>query len=159
MSAAAFTETLSLSRQINAPIERVFNAWTEADMLCRWFGPENFTVSRIDIDCRTGGSYKIELLSPDNTPILHWGEYIVVDKPNQLVFTWILENQDCQGSAGKKGNTLVDLKFTPINNHATEILLIHEKLPDKESYEGHLFGWESSFQSLQSILSESDSIT
>lgn len=40
MSAAAFVETLLLEREFNAPIERVFAAWTQAEVLAQWFGPE-----------------------------------------------------------------------------------------------------------------------
>lgn len=151
MSAVVAEETLVLTRQFHAPIARVFAAWTQPELLAQWFGPENFTVINTTIDCCVGGQYEITIETPDKTQIKHWGEYVAVDAPNQLIFTWVLENQDCQGSAGQCATTLVELNFSE-QNGVTELVLKHEKLPGQTASDGHRFGWLSSFECLAAHL-------
>ena len=153
MSAVAFSDTLELERVFNAPIEKVFEAWISADVLAQWFGPEGFEVIEAKIDCRPQGEYSITIQSPDNMLIKHFGEYIEVDKPNKLIFTWVLENQACRGSSEHTATTLVELNFIE-QQQQTLILLKHEKLPDQTALDGHRFGWQSSFNSLQNLLKQ-----
>lgn len=151
MMSANPVETLELQREFKAPIERVFAAWTQSEVLAQWFGPEGFPVLKAEADCRPHGKYDITIQSPDNKIIRHFGEYLEVDKPNKLIFTWELENQDCQGSADQVCTTLVELTFTS-TGQGTLLQLKHEKLPDQTALDGHRFGWSSSFDSLESIL-------
>ena len=151
MTASSSQETLDLSRVINASIERVFDAWTRAEVLAQWFGPVGFEVIDATIDCRPAGKYSITLVSPEETEIKHYGEYLEVRRPHRLVFTWILENQDCGGSAGYQTNTIVEINFTSRGDQ-TLITLRHEKLPDVQAKNGHRFGWISSFDSLERLL-------
>ena len=147
MASSTFTETLTLERVFNASVDKVFDAWTKAEVLAQWFGPVGFTVVRSDVDCRVEGKYEIVIQSPDNNQIRHFGEYLVVDNNQKLVFTWILEDQACEGSEGQLATTLVELDFVA-EGPSTRLILKHEKLPDQKSMDGHQFGWSSSFDSL-----------
>jgi len=144
-------ENLVVKRIFLADIDRVFDAWTQPELLAQWFGPEGFMVSKSELDLTVGGKYIIEIISPDNNTIKHFGEYVEVDRPNSLIFTWILDNQQCQGSQQQRVDTLVTLAFKSINDE-TELTLTHEKLPSKEAFDGHEFGWVSSFNSLEQLL-------
>jgi len=145
-------DVLVLKRIFAAPIDRVFDAWTNAEVLAKWFGPEGFEVSHAEIDLSVGGRYEIIINSPEGKAIKHFGSYIQINKPEQLVFTWMLENQLCKGSEGQNIETLVSIQFKQIEQ-STEITLTHEQLPSKESYDGHRFGWNSSFDSLDGLFS------
>ncbi len=47
-----------ITREFDAPREKVFRAHTDPDLLVQWLGPRD-TEMRIDhFDCRTGGSYR-----------------------------------------------------------------------------------------------------
>lgn len=151
MSASSFQETLTLTRCFQAPIDQVFEAWTKAELLAKWFGPEGFRVSSASINCSEGGYYEIIICSPDNNEIKHYGEYIHIDAPHKLIFTWVLEGQSCQGSDGQHANTLVEINFKSLGD-TTEITLQHEKLPDQTSYDGHRFGWLGCLDSLADYL-------
>lgn len=153
MSAVAFAEILALEREFDAPIIRVFAAWTEAEMLVQWFGPENFSVVNVDIDCQPQGKYDITIEAPDKSRVRHFGEYIEIDEPNKLVFTWVLEGQTCQGSAGQHATTLVELDFIALGEK-TLLKLRHEKLPDQTAYDGHRFGWLGCLDSLSNLLNQ-----
>jgi len=153
MSASTFLETLEISRVMNAPVEKVFDAWTKPELLAMWFGPEGFEVREVEADCKPQGKYNITIVSPDNNVIQHYGEYLDVDKPNRIVFTWVLENQACEGSKGQCATTLVEITFTRQGDQ-TLLDLRHEKLPDQSALDGHSFGWQSSLASLENLLSK-----
>ena len=140
-------DVLVLKRIFNASIERVFDAWTKPEMLANWFGPEGFSVKRSEGQLSVGGSYDIEICSPDGGHIRHFGNYLEVSRPHKLAFTWMLVDQACKGSEGLVAETIVSIEFKRIKQ-TTELTLTHEKLPNKEAYDGHQFGWTSSLNSL-----------
>ena len=143
---------LTLKRIFSAPIDRVFEAWTSASVLANWFGPVDFKVKTAEIDLKIGGKYLIILQPPEEGEVIkHFGEYIEIMPLKKLVFTWVLENQACKGSIKQCAETLVSIDFKAVNQ-STQILLTHERLPSKEAYDGHAFGWSSSFDCLEKIL-------
>ena len=145
-----FRDVLVLKRLFSAPIERVFTAWAKAEVLSRWFGPEGFVVTRATVNLSVGGAYDIEIQAPDGKLIRHFGQYIEINAPKKLVFTWMLEDQACQGSEGQCAETLVSIEFIQMGK-ATELTLTHERLPDQAALDGHAFGWNSSFDSLETL--------
>ncbi len=151
MSAQTFSETLELERIFDAPIDKVFDAWTQPEILSKWFGPESFSVKDLSIDLRANGHYSITIETPDEKKICHFGQYLKIDRPNTLIFTWELENQECQGSHAQKATTIVELNFFNQNN-STLLKLRHEKLPDETALNGHRYGWESSLDCLSALL-------
>ncbi len=151
MASNTYLEKLEVIRTFKAPIERVFDAWTNEQVLAQWFGPEGFHVSDSKINLAEGKKYYIELLSPEGNRIKHYGTYVKIVKPYQLVFTWILENQQCKGSEDQYSDTLVTIDFTEQGDH-TSIKLVHEKLPNEQALDGHQFGWNSSLDSLEHYL-------
>lgn len=144
-------DILVIKRLFSAPIEQVFDAWTKAEVLARWFGPEGFIVSHSETNLSVGGTYEINILSPEGNAIKHFGSYVEISRPYKLAFTWMLEDQACEGSEGQCAETLVSIEFKRIE-HITEISLTHEQLPSQAAYDGHKFGWNSSFNSLASYL-------
>lgn len=142
---------LTLKRVFHAPIEKVFEAWTNAEVLAGWFGPVGFTVKTAEIDLKVGGKYLIVLQPPEGEATQHFGEYVEITPPTRLVFTWALQNQTCRGSINQCAETLVALDFKRLDQ-STEIRLSHERLPSKEAYDGHEFGWTSSFDCLETLL-------
>ena len=43
---------LEMERLIPAPPERVFEYWTEPELVAKWFGPGDFDVPSSDLDLR-----------------------------------------------------------------------------------------------------------
>lgn len=56
-----------LSRLIDAPRSLVYAAWTDPDQIQAWFGPEGFAIETKEIDLRTGGIWRFDMIAPDGT--------------------------------------------------------------------------------------------
>lgn len=151
MTAASAQESLVLKRVFNAPVQTIFEAWTSTEALAQWFGPEGFRVLNVQCDLSVGGQYDITIQAPDNRAIRHFGEYIAIDAPHSLVFTWVLDDQACRGSEDQQATTLVTLLFKEVPT-GTLLTLTHEKLPNQAACDGHAFGWQGSFDSLATYL-------
>lgn len=84
-----------IERVYDAPRERVWAAWTEAEHLRQWWGPKGFTVSRLKIDLRPGGIMHYCLRMPDGREM--WGKFVYreIVKPERLV--WINSFSDPEG--------------------------------------------------------------
>lgn len=73
---------LVLARIIDAPREKIFRAWTDPEILKQWFVPKPWTISKVEMDVRPGGSSLIVMRDPDGN------EY-----PNPGVFLEVVENE------------------------------------------------------------------
>lgn len=72
------------------PAERVFDAWLDVTLIGRWmFGPavRDERIVRLELDPRVGGKYSF-VVDRQGTEIDHVGEYLEIDRPRRLVFTW-----------------------------------------------------------------------
>lgn len=81
---------VQVSRGFDVPSERVFDAWLDPATLDRWmFGPNvrDEEIVRLDVDPRVGGRFSFVVRRGDQE-IDHAGEYLVVDRPHRLEFTW-----------------------------------------------------------------------
>ena len=83
--------TLELRRTYAAPRERVFQAWTEAEQLKKWFGPDFCMCPVFELDLRVGGRYRFILEESEGRHIAV-GEYVEITPPDKLVFTMKWEN-------------------------------------------------------------------
>lgn len=50
-------QPITISRVFDAPREKVWKAWTDPELIKKWWGPKDFTAPRIEIDFRVGGKY------------------------------------------------------------------------------------------------------
>lgn len=92
-SATAEQRTLVIERMLDAPAALVFQAWSHPQHLVRWWGPKDFTLPYCEQDFRVGGKYRFCMRAPDGSD--HWvrGEYLEIDEPRRLVFTWLREDE------------------------------------------------------------------
>jgi uncharacterized protein YndB with AHSA1/START domain len=150
-AAAPALYSLAMKRTFNAPRETVFRAWTDADLLAKWFGPAGVTVSGAEIDLKTGGAYRIAMVLPDGSDVVHHGHYREIDPPARLVFTWLLEGQACAGSGNPSGETVVTVTLRDADGR-TELTLTHEMLPSETARDNHERGWTGCLDGLAAML-------
>lgn len=138
--------TLRLTRQINAPREAVFKAWTDPEALTAWFGPEGVKTRNVRVDPRPGGQFSLEMYEPDNVYPLS-GTYREVNPPERLVFSWIWGHGELDGL-----ETTVTIELRE-RDGGTELILLHEGLPTPTANEKHEGGWIGCFNCLERYLS------
>jgi uncharacterized protein YndB with AHSA1/START domain len=142
------TETrLQIRRTFSAPQQNVFEAWTDTEKLTRWLcrPTEQHATRILESDVRAGGRLRLEETTPDGERKILVVIYREVTPPDRLVFTWQWENDP------DFGETLVTVEFYARGN-STEIVLTHERFPDKERRDQHAWGWEGCFHRLEGVL-------
>ena len=82
------TATLRMSRRFDASPERVFDAWLDPAIAAKWLfttpGSESHST---EIDARVGGAWTI-VDRRDGVDYRALGEYLQIDRPRRLVFTF-----------------------------------------------------------------------
>jgi uncharacterized protein YndB with AHSA1/START domain len=134
---------LRIVRVIRASAEEIFDAWTDAQSLSVFMAPGSVRRAVVEVDPRVGGRFRIVMKGPD-CDHEHTGEYLVVERPRRLVFTWISES-----THGR--TTTVTLELVPRGPDETELVLVHEGLPDETAAGRHRSGWEDILRKLEAI--------
>lgn len=124
--------SLTIRRRIHATPERLFEAWTDASQLQRWWGPPGVRCSHAELDARVGGRYRIDNEMPDGRVISFAGEFLDVVYAERLVFTW--------GVVPAPEHERVTVTFEPADSH-TDVVVHHERIPDDERARSHEAGW------------------
>ena len=124
-------------RVIAATPERVFAAWSDAASMGRWMCPGEMQRADVELDFRVGGAFRIAMHGEEQLYVQH-GEFVEIDAPKRLVFTWHSEWMP----EGER-DTRVTVTFEPESRGATRLRLVHDQLPATGSYDGHQDGWGS----------------
>lgn len=79
---------LVVTRLIDAPVQAVFDAWTNADLFRQWWAPKSMgaIITACEIDARTGGGYRITF-GEGAEAMSFFGQYVEVEAPRRLVWT------------------------------------------------------------------------
>ena len=73
------------TRRLDAPREVVFRAFTEPDVLARWWGPQGFTSTFHEFDPRPGGAWRFVMRGPDGAEYPMAKEFVEVAAPERIV--------------------------------------------------------------------------
>lgn len=87
MSDADDPRDLVLTRLIPATRRALWRAWTEPELVKRWFAPKPYTTPVVELDLRPGGSNLIVMRSPDGQDLPNRGVYLEVVPDTRLVVT------------------------------------------------------------------------
>jgi uncharacterized protein YndB with AHSA1/START domain len=107
---------VTVRRTIAATPDTLYRAWTEPLLLEQWFG----TV--VTADVRVGGRYRVEIHESDGTVNGFVGEYLTLDPPQTVAFTF---THIAQTPADRISDETVTVTFTPIDDRRTELVLVN----------------------------------
>ena len=115
--------TVRVSRRFEASAERVFDAWLDPEKASKWlFATSTGRMVRAEIDARVGGTFNFTDRR-DGEDVEHVGEYIELDRPRRLVFTFAVPKFSAEW-------TRVSIDIAPLAA-GCELTLVHEGvLPD-----------------------------
>jgi uncharacterized protein YndB with AHSA1/START domain len=138
---------LRAERTFDAPREAVFAAWTNPEVLRRWWASEpGWRSPSAEVDLRVGGRYRLSMGEPDGGPVhAVTGEYTEVRPPERLAYTWAWEGDppEMDGSAG----TLVTVEFTEDDGRTT-VTVVHTGFATEQARDLHRGGWGGCLDSL-----------
>jgi uncharacterized protein YndB with AHSA1/START domain len=134
-----------LERTFDAPAEAVFDAWTNPEVLRRWWvASPNGTTPLAEVDLKVGGRYRMAMINEEGgETVTVGGEYVEVDRPRRLAYTWTWEGSRESGSE----NSLVTLEFEEHDGRTT-VTLVHTGITSQESRDSHAQGWAGCFDNL-----------
>ena len=75
-----------VSRIINAPREKVFDAWVDPEKVVKWWGPRGFTNTNIEMEVKPGGKWRYTMHGPDGTDFPNLIVYTEVKSPELLTY-------------------------------------------------------------------------
>lgn len=77
---------ISITRIYDAPVQAVWDAWTDPEQVAQWWGPRGFTLTTHGKDLRPGGSWRYTMHGPDGTDYPNRTQYLEVEPCAKLVY-------------------------------------------------------------------------
>jgi uncharacterized protein YndB with AHSA1/START domain len=137
-------EVLVVRRVLPVERERVFAAWLDPASLATWMRPGETTRTLVELDPRVGGRFRIVMeREQGGCGYEHRGEYLAIEPPSLLSFTWISAATDLRP-------TVVTVELHE-RSGGTELVLTHQRLP-AERVDGHRQGWTDIVRLLETEL-------
>lgn len=137
---------LVLERTLDAPIQRVFDAWTNPELLAKWFAPGPMTCRVEGMDARVGGTYRMTMVGPEGEYTCI-GKFTAIKAPNHLAFTFNWAGAD----AAMPQDTLCTVDLKELNGK-THLRFVHAGFPNAEARTNHEEGWVGCLEKLPHAL-------
>jgi uncharacterized protein YndB with AHSA1/START domain len=120
-------DAVEVEIRIAAKPETVFDFFTDPDKMIQWMGRS------AELDARPGGAFRCDI----NGDAIAAGQYLELDPPSRIVFSWGWEGED---AVTKPGASRVEVSLAA-DGDGTRLRLTHHDLPTAESAEKHGHGW------------------
>jgi uncharacterized protein YndB with AHSA1/START domain len=134
------TQSLVIERKLDASVEEVFAAWTDPEIIAKWFFVDPSWSVQAEADLKVGGNYRLAMTTAEGEVHTMTGQYMEIDRPHRLSFTW---------SSHVAKNTRVTVELSPTGK-GTLLRLTHE-VPS-EAVAPHEAGWRGCLDNLQRLL-------
>jgi len=152
-------DAIVIERTFDAPVDLIWQMWTQPAHFQNWYGPKGFSVPVVEMDVRVGGKRLVcmEMQGPDGTMKM-WttGEYTEVVPNKRLVYS--------ESMSDEKGNlrSASDMGMPEGSPMTTEVIVVLEDLGGRTKMtmthagmpasQGASGGWEQAFAKLADYL-------
>jgi uncharacterized protein YndB with AHSA1/START domain len=139
--------TLTIEKTFNAPLQLVWDAWTQSEHILKWWAPNGMNIKVIQHDFKVGGRWKYSMIMPDGNEFISEGTYKEIVALKKIItsadFKPMTENVELQTYFEADGDKT---KFTFSVIHATP------EYCKKQEEMGFYNGWGSALNRLETIL-------
>ena len=133
-----------MTRVFDAPKRLVFEAWSKAEYVSRWFTPAPLTTPSCEVDLRTGGVFRLVMKMPDGT------EY-----PMDGQFTDVVLNERIVFAAKVHGDLNIDTTITFAEHDGQTTLTVHQVYShESDATRGAKAGWTQTLNQLATHLAD-----
>lgn len=147
-------DSLKIERNYPHSVETVFAAFSQAEALSAWLSPDPSISMRVDeFNFAPEGRYACTFLPPDGSELLLNGQFLTIDPPNFLSFTWEWLHPDPHAGV----QSMVQIWFMSAgddNGDGTKVRLEHIQLAARGMVDRHHGGWIASLEHLNTYLSK-----
>ena len=153
MNSKSNQDAVVIERTFEAPVDLVWQMWTDPEHFKQWYGPQGFSVPVAEMDLRVGGKRLICMASPDGSMKM-WttGEYTEIVPKVRLVYTESPADEDgnlvspaAMGMPeGYPATTEVSVVLEVLDGR-TKMVMKHAGMPAGSGAGG---GWEQAFDKL-----------
>jgi uncharacterized protein YndB with AHSA1/START domain len=142
---------LVLERTLDAPIDLVWEAYTNPEHMKQWFAPKPYEVAELELDLRPGGIFRLRMVGPDGFDTGHGnaGCVLEVKQREKLVWTSALGPGYRPATLATEGcesfpmTAVVTFADAGSGKTAYKAVALHKNAADKETHEkmGFHEGW------------------
>jgi uncharacterized protein YndB with AHSA1/START domain len=142
------SERAEVRRHLSAPPERVFAAFSSAEVVARWLKPApDVKLTVLELDFREGGRYRFAYDTPEGQRMLVGGVYKKIEAPTRMQFSWLIEPPDVH--AGIESQVTVSIAPSA---DGSDLLILHERFERADANARHAEGWAGALEQLQGLL-------
>ena len=132
------SNTVRLHRVLQAPAERIYRAFLDADAYAKWLPPNGFTCKVHQLDARVGGTYRATFTNfGTGNGHTFGGKYLEL-VPNERI-----RHDDQFEDPNLPGTMVTTIELKPVSV-GTEVHIVQEGIPDAIPLEACYLGWQES---------------
>lgn len=148
-------EQILITRKFAAPRELVWRAWTEPELVRRWWHANRGEMTVCDIDLRVGGSWRYVMVTPDGLEVGFHGTYREIVENERLVSTETYEGLP-EGVSVADGTTVNTATFESVEGGTLVTVLV--QAPNRTSRDAIVeSGMEDGLQDALDLLEQTAS--
>lgn len=162
-------DNLTIVKIFNAPVAKVWEAWTTPELVEKWWGPEGFTAPSIKIDLKEGGKYIYAMKGPEGS---EWDRVMyssgifekIVPMEKIVASDYFSDSEGNQVKPSDEGQledfpTVMQysVAFEEIEGGKTKLTITYPKPENEAQFEAMLKsgmkeGWESSLNKFEKVI-------
>ena len=136
-----------INRKFNCSAAQLFKWLVQPELVAKWFGPKELKVGAIESDLRVGGKFDIELIKPNNQHFFIGGEYLKINEPTKLSFTF-----QYKGLSTIPPDSIVEFRIHEVSALESELVLIQDFVSKPVDMENKTYNWEKMFRLLSELV-------
>ena len=146
---------VEVEKTIRAAPEEVFEAWSSADLVKQWWGPEHFDCPSAKSDFRVGGEYLYAMRGEDGDTNWSTGRFIEIEPNRRIVYTDSFSDSEGKLMNPKGfedfGETFVTVEIEPMGESETKMRLSHAGIPAR-MHDDCVDGWSSTLDKMKKLV-------